>query len=161
MSRFAVASCACLLLACRDDGEAAFTKAKAHYDSLILAAQPPGVPAFDEVMAELDAVPAGSKRAAEARKLKQNILNARVRLRAPLSIVKDERSFPPDVIAQLRACNRLAELAGPDGGLTRKVMEALDDCRQRAEKLELEYSHGPHAEDSLPPPGPPGPEAPR
>jgi hypothetical protein len=143
--------CAFLLFAsCKDEGERAFLHAKAAHLALVEKGARPSAPAFDEIIAELDSVPAGSQRYADAQRLKAAIENARIHVRRPLATVhSNESDLPADVRAQTRACAALAELLGRDGGATPAVVKALDDCRRRIERVDRAYheAHEPPVDD--------------
>jgi hypothetical protein len=136
------------LLACSDEGVLVYEKAKARHVALVEKGERPDSKAFDEVLASLDQVPASSKRAADAKKLKAAIEAGRVRVRTPLAKVHaNDGDLPEDVRAQTRACAALAVLLGRDGGASPNVIKALDDCRRRVEKLDKVHH------DSMEPPG--------
>ncbi|MFZ5444792.1 MAG: hypothetical protein ACOZQL_32685 [Myxococcota bacterium] len=124
----------------RDEGAEAWARAQAAHRSLLAQSVAAEDPRFDAVLADLERVPPGSKHRAAAEQLARAIRGARVSVRTPLAIAPKE-SRPPELQAQLAACARLAQLAGADGGVDRRALEALEDCRRKAEKLELKLSH--------------------
>ncbi|MFT3714338.1 MAG: hypothetical protein QM817_42295 [Archangium sp.] len=128
------------LCACRDREAEAFARAQMQHEALILASTRPDDPKYDAVLAELAQVTSSSKHFAEAQKLKQLIEGGRVKVRTPLALGANGRR-PPLLEAQLAACARLAELAGADGGMNTRALQALEECRQKSEKLELQYAH--------------------
>ncbi|MEW5740361.1 MAG: hypothetical protein AB1938_15640 [Myxococcota bacterium] len=133
---------------CRDEGAERYARARARYDALLEAHTRPQAAAFDEVLADLDAVPKSSARSADAQRLAAALRLARAPVvRTPLALAPKEGERPPALVAQLAACAHLAELAGADGGVDRRALEALEDCRKRAERLELSLSHGDDAPD--------------
>lgn len=135
-----------LALACRDSGAEAWERARLAHRALLDAAARPEDPRFEAVLSDLASVPLSSRHAAEAEQLRQSILAARVKVRTPLALVGGGRR-PPDLEAQLAACGRLAALAGADGGVDRRALEALEACRKQAERLELRYAHADELED--------------
>lgn len=142
-ARFVWLSVGCLFVAagCRDEGADRYARARQAYDALLDQHTPADAPAFDAVLAELEEVPKDSPRAAEAQRLAQAIRLARQpRVRTPLALGAKAGRHPA-LEAQLQACARVAELAGADGGVDRRALEALEACRRRAERLELELSH--------------------
>lgn len=139
-----------LLASCKDEGERAYQHAKAAHLALVEQGARPSAAAFDEVIAELDSVPTGSKRYADAQRLKGAIENARHHVRRPLATVhSNESDLPEGVRAQTRACAALAELLGRDGGATPAVVKALDDCRRRIDRVDRAYheAHEPPVDD--------------
>jgi hypothetical protein len=140
--RLAPLLCALLLTACRDEGAERIARARATWDTLVDKGERPESTAFDPVLAELDAVPAGSRHGDEARHLADTIRRARAApVRAPLALRPLPGRRPPELEAQLAVCARLAQLAGQDGGLDPRTLAAVEACRLRAEKLELRLSH--------------------
>jgi hypothetical protein len=131
-----------LLAACRDPVAEHFAHAKLEYDRLVMAAANPRARGFDAVLEELRSVPDGTKHAPEARKLEAAILGARGGVRIPLAKVPGPHDdAPPLLVAQRAACARLAELAGRDGGVDERALAALNDCRQKVERLDAEWAH--------------------
>ena len=131
-----------LLAGCRDRGAEAWARAQLEYRHLLDQSALPTDPRFDAVLTQLAQVPAESRHSAEARRLEASIeAGRRPTVRTPLALgAKDGRN--PELAAQLAACARLAELSGADGGMNRRALEALEDCRKKAEKLELRIAHG-------------------
>lgn len=130
-----------LLAACRDEAAERFARARLTYENLLESGTRPSAKEFDPVIADLAAVPRSSRHYAEAQRLLTAINLGRTHVRTPLALApKTSRS--PELDAQLRACARLAELIGVDGGVDRHGLEALEKCRRRAEELELRYAHG-------------------
>jgi hypothetical protein len=133
---------------CRDADAERFARAKLRYAALLERHAPASEPAFGEVLADLEAVPPKSPHYGEAQRLARAIRLARgPQVRTPLALAPREGSRPAALEAALNACARLAELAGQDGGVDGHVLEALEACRRRAERLELELSHGHDAPD--------------
>lgn len=129
------------LSSCRDEGAEAYARAELQHQALIAQAARPEDLRFDAVIRELEKVPAGSKHAAAAKKLLRAIEEGRTpSVRTPLALGPNGRR-PARLEAQLAACARLATLAGADGGLDRRTLEALEKCRREAEQLELRFSH--------------------
>jgi hypothetical protein len=143
---FLALGCVLLLAACRDEAAEAFARAQLRYEALVASGAGPDDARFDAVLAELRRVPPSSKRYEKAQALARGIEGGRVRVRTPLALgTKGHR--PPQLEAQLAACARLAELAGGDGGVSPRALEALEDCRKKAERLELSFAHGDDAHD--------------
>ena len=142
VSRSAVLlACLLLLASCRDEGAEAYARAQLQHQALLAKFTPPDDPHYDEVLAELRKVPADSKHFAAAQKLLHGIEAGRTpKVRTPLALGPNGRR-PAALEAQLAACAQLAVLATADGGLDRRTMAALEDCRLKAEKLELRLSH--------------------
>lgn len=140
MRRLALSVMCLSLIACRDLEAEAFARAQLQHEALIVASTRPDDPKYDAVLAELAKVTPKSKHYAEAQKLKSLIEGGRVKVRTPLALGPNGRR-PPLLEAQLAACARLAELAGADGGINPRAMEALEECRKKSEKLELQYAH--------------------
>ncbi len=131
-----------LLSSCRDQEAEAYARAELQYRALLDQAVRPDDARFDGVLAELAKVTATSRHFAAAQKLQRGIEAGRKKkVRTPLALGANGRR-PEQLEAQLAACARLAELAGADGGLDRRTLEALEACRFRAEKMELQFSHG-------------------
>jgi hypothetical protein len=128
------------LCGCRDLEAEAFERARMQHEALILASTRPEDPKYDAVLAELDKVTSRSKHYADAQNLKRLIEQGRVKVRTPLALGPNGRR-PPLLEAQIAACARLAEIAGADGGINPRAMQALEECRQKAEKLELQFAH--------------------
>lgn len=137
-----------LLSSCRDEAAEAFARAQLRYQALVAEGVRPDDRRFDAVLEALRQVPPSSKRHAQAQALLRGIEGARQRgVRTPLALASDGHR-PPELEAQLAACGRLAAMAGADGGVDRRALVALEDCRRTAEKLELRLSHGDtHPED--------------
>ena len=128
---------------CRDEGAERYARAKLAYEALLEQHAPASAKGFEQVLADLDAVPRGSRHAAEAERLAAAIRQARgPTVRTPLALAPKSGSRPPALELKLAACARLAELAGVDGGVDRRALEALEKCRHEAEVLELRLSHG-------------------
>lgn len=128
---------------CRDAEAERFARAKLKYEALLERHAHAEEPGFAEVLAELDAVPKTSPHFEEAQRLAKAIRLARgPYIRTPLALAPKEGSRPAELEAALNACGRLAQLAGADGGVDRRMLEALEACRHRAELLELHLSHG-------------------
>ncbi|MFO0594735.1 MAG: hypothetical protein U0228_05510 [Myxococcaceae bacterium] len=142
-----VVACLLLVTGCRDLEAEAFARAQMKHEALILASTRPEDPKYDEVLADLGKVTSSSKHYADAQKLKKAIEQARVRVRTPLAYGTNG-TRPAELEAQLKACARLAEIAGADGGIDRRALEALEDCRAKAERLELKYAHGDEEADA-------------
>lgn len=144
----------CLLVAfslscagCRDPEAERFAHARASYESLVARGVPADDSAFADVLSELDAVTSASAHHAEAQRLARAVRVARgPHVRTPLALAPTPGSRPEALEAALAACARLAQLAGADGGINRHALEALEACRRRAERLELQLSHG-HDDD--------------
>lgn len=138
MSRLTLAlPCLLALAACRDPGADAWARARRAHEALIVAGVTPSNPKFDELLALLDQVPAGSERYAEAQRLKRAIAGARVHLRRPLAVAHDSAGdIPSQMGAQAQACARLAEQLGLDGGVTAAGLQALSACQRRVEELD-------------------------
>lgn len=133
---------------CRDEGAERYGRAKARYEALLAQHARPQAQGFDEVLMELDAVPTTSPRAKDAQRLAAAIRIGRGPVvRTPLALAPKAGERPPALEAQLAACARLAQLAGADGGVDRRTTEALENCRKKAERLELSLSHGEHTDD--------------
>lgn len=129
-----------MLTACRDHDAEALARARLQYEDLVNESARPQDARFDEVLRELRSVSATSKHAARAQQLIQAIEEGRRHVRTPLAMGGANR--PPALEAQLAACARLAQLAGLDGGVDARALAALDDCRHKAELLELQFAHG-------------------
>jgi hypothetical protein len=137
------------LSGCRDQDAEAFARASMAHQTLLQASARPDDPRFVAVVADLRSVTATSKHHAQAQSLLKSVLAARSAVRTPLALGANEHR-PPPLQAQLSACARLAERAGADGGVDRRALEALEDCRMKAEKLELTISHGDDLADAGP-----------
>ncbi|MBL8909353.1 MAG: hypothetical protein JNM17_01500 [Archangium sp.] len=129
-----------LICGCRDLEAEAFARAQMQHEALLLASTRPDDKKYDAVLADLAKVTEKSKHFAEAQKLKRIIEGGRVKVRTPLALGPNGRR-PPLLEAQLAACARLAEIAGADGGVNVRALEALEECRKKSELLELEYAH--------------------
>lgn len=141
MSRSAALLLILLFGSCRDEGAEAWARAEMQHQALIAEGARPEDPRFDTVVRELEKVPAGSKHAANAQKLLRAIEAGRKpSVRTPLALGPNGRRAER-LEAQLAACARLATMAGADGGLDRRTLEALEKCRREAEQLELRSSH--------------------
>ena len=142
VSRSAVSLCCLLfLVSCRDEGAEAYARAQLQHQALLAQFTKPEDPRFDAVLADLRKVPPDSKHYAAAQKLIHGLEAGRTpKVRTPLALGPNGRR-PPMLEAQLAACAQLAVLATADGGLDRRTMTALEDCRVKAEKLELRLSH--------------------
>ena len=82
------------------------------------------------VLTDLDAVPPGSPHGAEAQRLAAAIrLSRGPMVRTPLALGSKAGERHPALEAKLAACARLAQLAGADGGVDRRALEALEACR--------------------------------
>ena len=126
-----------LLTACIDGGTRTYDDARVEYVRLTEAGTHPANPVFDPVIEKLRSVQPDSKRYAEAQKLAAAIEGARVKVRPPLAHVpRQNTALSSEVVAQLQACARLAELVGRDGGVDERMLKALDDCRAKAERLD-------------------------
>lgn len=135
------------LCACRDRDAEALARAELRYRDLVAAGARPEDARFDEVVEALETIDAGSAHAAAAQKLLRGLQRARAgRVRTPLALGANGRR-PPELEALLLACSRLAQLAGLDGGVDRRALEALEQCRHQAELMELRYAHGDEHED--------------
>jgi hypothetical protein len=133
----------CLGLGCRDREAERFARAKLRYEALVTQQARAAAPGFAEALAELEAVPASSPHFTEAQRLAKALRLARgPHVRTPLALAPRAGARPAELEAALSACARLAELAGADGGVDRRALEALEACRHRAELLELRLSHG-------------------
>ncbi|MEW6430640.1 MAG: hypothetical protein AB1730_03950 [Myxococcota bacterium] len=133
---------------CRDAEAERFARAKLRYEALLEQHARADAKDFEQVLADLDAVSKGSPHSDEAQRLAKAIRLARgPTVRTPLALAPREGSRPPELEAALNACARLAQLAGADGGVDRRALEALEACRHRAEVLELHLSHGHDAPD--------------
>lgn len=129
---------------CRDGGEVHYQDALRLQARAMEKHEPASSPSFDAVIAELDKVPADSKRAEAAQKLKAAIVAVRNPVRRPLAMAyseKDEATLPPAVVEQARACARLATIVGADGGATHAGLVALDECRKKVEALREAAEH--------------------
>ncbi len=134
----------CLLLlctACRDNAAEALARAQYAHRALLADSARPHDARFDEVLSQLDAIPKDSPHAADANRLRRVIEDGRRHIRTPLALGETGHRSP-ELEAQLAACRALAELAGRDGGVDRAAMFALEDCRRKAEVLELKHAHG-------------------
>lgn len=131
----------CLALSsCRDEGAEVWARAQAQHQALLAQGVAADDARYDAVLAELERVPRASKHHAQAEQLARGIRAARVTVRTPLALAP-KASRPPELQAQLAACARLAQLVGGDGGVDQRALVALEDCRRKAEKLELKLSH--------------------
>jgi hypothetical protein len=127
---------------CRDEAAERYARATLRYEALLADHTPSHAPAFDQVLADLDAVPPGSRHGAEAKRLATAIrLSRGPMVRTPLALGPKGGDRHPALEAKLAACARLAQLAGADGGVDRRALEALEACRHEAEVLELRLSH--------------------
>ncbi len=143
MKRLALAALVlCVAPACRDGGELHYEQARRLQAEIISKGERPSSPAYDAVLAELAKVPAGSKRFDDAVRMKAAIDTVRAPVRRPLAVAhRDDSTLPPEVAAQARACARLAEMIGFDGGATTAAIKALDDCRKRVDALDEAAAH--------------------
>ena len=147
MRRLALLALTLALTACRDHDAEALARARLQYDDLISQSARPGDARFDDVLRELRSVSPASKHAERAQQLIQAIEDGRRRVRTPLAMGGGGR--PPALEAQLAACARLAQLAGLDGGVDARALQALEDCRHKAELLELEFAHPDEADGGV------------
>lgn len=136
--------------ACRDQTAERFAHARASYDTLLARAERPGSPAFDEVLKELESIPPAAPHGPEARRMAEAIRGGRMQVRAPLALAPKLGSRPPELEAVLAACARLAVQAGLDGGVNPRALQALEDCRRRAEVLDIRFAHGDEPDGGLP-----------
>lgn len=148
----AVALSSSLLLgACRDESAERFAHARASYDTLLERGQRPDAPAFDEVLRELESIPAGSAHGPEARRLAGAIRQGRApRAPSPLALGPKAANRPAELEAVLARCAQLAAEAGRDGGVDQRALSALEDCRRRAEVLDIRFAHGDEPDGGLP-----------
>jgi len=137
---------------CRDQGQERYARARAAYDTLLARGEGPRAAAFDAVLLDLDAVPAGSPHAAEARRLSRIIRDGRATpLRTPLAMVPTPGTRPTELEAQLAVCARLAGRLGADGGVGPAGREALEACRRTAERLDVHFAHADEPDGGLHP----------
>ncbi len=130
------------LTSCRDGGELHFDEAKRQHAQLVSRGTHPASPAFDPVLEELARVPVSSRRFADAQRLREAIEAVRQPVRRPLAVAhKDDSTLPLEVAAEARACQRLAERIGRDGGMTPSALEALDACQRRVDALDEAAAH--------------------
>jgi len=130
------------LSACRDGGELHYEQARRLQVELVSSGERPSSPKFDAVLAELKLVSPDSKRFAEAERLRLAIESLRAPVRRALAVAHaDDAALPLEVAAQARACVRLAQLLGVDGGATAAAIKALDDCRKRVDALDEAAAH--------------------
>lgn len=135
------------LAACRDHDAEAVARAEFRYRDLVAAGVRPDDARFDAVLADLKQVSATSTHAPRAENMRKAIEGARGgRVRTPLAL-GGKGTRPPELELQLAACARLAQLAGADGGVDRRALEALEQCRHQAELMELQYAHGDEHDD--------------
>lgn len=135
------------LVGCRDHDAEAAARAEFKYRELVAAGVRPDDARFDAVLVDLKQVSASSASAPRAEKMLKAIEGARAgRVRTPLAL-GGKGSRPPELELQLAACARLAQLAGVDGGVDRRALEALEQCRHQAELMELQFAHGDEHED--------------
>jgi hypothetical protein len=147
MSWRALPLCLVLFSSCRDEAAEAYARAELKYRDLVAQSARPEDPRFDEVLRELEKVPASSRHYANAQKMMGGIKAVRgSKVRTPLALGPNGRRAP-ELEAHLAACARLAAMAGADGGMDQRVLKALDECRLNAEKLELRFSHPEEFED--------------
>lgn len=131
-----------VLTACRDRDAEALARAEMKYRDLVAEGARPEDTRFDAVLVDLRAVNPESRHATQAKRLMDGIEGPRrQKVRTPLALGANGRR-PLELEAQLSACARLAELAGIDGGVDRRSLEALEQCRKQAELMELEFAHG-------------------
>jgi hypothetical protein len=141
MSRLACCLAVLLLSSCRDEAAEAFARAEMKHRDLVSQMVRPDDPRFDAVLLELEKVPQSSRHYANAQKLMNGIKAVRAaKVRTPLALGPNGHRAP-ELEAHLAACARLAAMAGADGGIDQRILKALDECRQQAEKLELRFSH--------------------
>ncbi len=131
-----------VIAACRDGGVLHYDEAQRLQLALIDKNEHPASPKFDAVLTELAKVPRDSKRFADAQRMRLAIEAVRTPVRRPLAVAhRDDSNLPPEVAAQARACVRLAQLVGRDGGATDSALRALDDCRKRVDALDEAAAH--------------------
>lgn len=141
MRAFAVLVLALLWSSCRDESAEAFARAELQHRALIEQGARPEDARFDVVLIDLRLVAPASKHFTAAQKLVQSIETGRRRqVRTPLALGPNGRR-PAQLEALLAACAQLAVIAGSDGGVDRRALAALEDCRHKAELLELRFSH--------------------
>ena len=141
VSRSAVLIIALLLTSCRDESAEAFARAELQQRALIEQGARPEDARFDVVLIDLRLVPPRSKHFTAAQKLAQAIeAGRRHPVRTALALAPNGRR-PAQLEALLAACAQLAVIAGADGGVDRPALVALEDCRHKAELLELKFSH--------------------
>jgi hypothetical protein len=130
-----------LLSSCRDEAAEASARAELEYHALVTEGARPDDARFDAVLADLQKVTPGSKHYPHAQKLLHGIEAGRAQqVRTPLALGPNGRRAP-ELEAQLAACARLAVLAAADGGVDHSALVALEACRFKSEKLELQFSH--------------------
>ena len=147
MRRLALVVLTLALTACRDHDAEALARARLQYDDLISQSARPGDARFDDVLRELRSVSPASKHAERAQQLIQAIEDGRRRVRPPSAW--GGGAPPPTNETQLAACARLPQRAGLDGGVDARALQALEDCRHKAELLELEFAHPDEADGGV------------
>ncbi len=126
-----------LIAACVDGGTRTYDEARAEYVKLVQAGALPTDSRFDAMLEKLNRIDPSSRSAPAAQKLVHAILAGRERVKTPLAqVAPANTTLSPAVVEQLKACARLAEMAGRDGGVDPHMLQALDDCRAKAERLD-------------------------
>lgn len=136
-----------LLCACpQDPGIEALRVAKQQYAALIDSGKTAEQPAFDALLAQLQAIDNSSKAAADARSLQQSITRARAsKVPAPLAVANVQLPQTEPALATTRAqlqatlaeCAELAQaLAVLTGPSRQSHLQRIADCRQRAHHLD-------------------------
>ena len=123
---------------CDKPGADPYRAALSKYQALVAAGRAPVDPAFDEVLRELDRVPAGDREHAQAEKLKASLLRARspAALR-PLVTPFGASGDEPDVAAKRAECEALAQKLGPAAVDQRDALRAkLTTCRAQQQEIE-------------------------
>jgi len=137
-----LAACVLLWTACQDEGKAQYQQAFERYQSLVGEGKLPSDPAFDGVLAQLEAIPGGSSVKGKADSLHGALLRSRHRL-APKPLAegapKGEGSLdtPSDLQAKQQECAQLAKLLGQTPAAERAAVEhRLQECRRDLARLE-------------------------
>jgi hypothetical protein len=137
-----------LLAGCNDEGEKHLKAARTQYEALVVAGREPVDKGFDQVLRELDQVPADSRERAQAQALKDRITHARApRVERPLVTPYAVFAEEPEVAAKKAECEQMAKALGEAPADKRELLrQRLVVCQtQQHEIEELRHSRA-HAD---------------
>lgn len=126
-----------ILAACtRDPGLAAYERARAQADALLVAGKPITDPSYEEVLHLLASVPPSSRARARAEKLQHQLLAARMMAPMPLATSPGSLAGDPARAAKEAQCAALARALGlADAGQREDVARRLAECRREADRF--------------------------
>lgn len=134
----ALACAAALVAGCNDEGEKHLKAARTEYEALVAAGREPVDKGFDEVLRELEAVPAGAPEKAQAQALKDRITHARApRVERPLVTPYAVFAEEPEVAAKKAECEQMAKALGEAPADKRELLrQRLVVCQTQQHEIE-------------------------